>query len=56
MTLSSSPLPEEDSPRPSPGGVAGNLLLNKIKYEIPHVPRILYFIMNNFRERERKGP
>lgn len=55
MTLSSSPLPEEDSPRSSHGG-AGNLLLNKIKYEIPHVPRILYFIMNNFRERERKGP
>ncbi|KEN37625.1 hypothetical protein AC78_4320 [Escherichia coli 7-233-03_S4_C1] len=36
--------------------MAGNLLLNKVNYEIPHFPRILCFIMNNLRERNRKGP
>lgn len=50
------PLPEEESPRSSPGVMAGNMLLNKVNYEIPHFPRILCFIMNNPRERNRRGP
>lgn len=39
-----------------PGVMEGNLLLNKVNYEIPHFPRILCFIMNNLRERNRRGP
>jgi hypothetical protein len=33
-----SPLPEEESPRSSPGGGTGNLLLNKVNHGIPISP------------------
>lgn len=32
------PLPDEESPRSSPGVGLGNLLLNKVNYGIPHFP------------------
>jgi hypothetical protein len=48
-------LPKRSSPV-FPGVMRKVICYNKVNYEIPHFPRILCFIMNNLRERNRRGP